>query len=288
MELMEQKKRVVVGDIHGELDGFKQILRNAGLIDRQDNWSGVDCILIQTGDVIDRGPCSREAVELLRKLQKDAAGAKGEVIRLFGNHELMLFQHNFSYVNFNDPESLIVELKEEIARGDVRASYTDGERLYTHAGLRSAIRENLVAEMKSVKPKSKSRKINLFKLSDHINNIFKDCVEKGDLDTHPIFHVEPIRGGNDPVGGIFWCDFSAISPSAEAWMIPQIFGHTPSRKNGLKTAHGLKLIDVDAGMCSYYGGARVYIEITHEGHLLQHSKVLSKWVTTLPGGNEMK
>ena len=106
MQSAEQKRRIVVGDIHGELDGFKEILRNAGLIDSKDNWSGGDCILIQTGDVIDRGPYSREAIDLLRKLQKEAADAKGEVIRLCGNHELMLLQNNFRYVNFNDPASL--------------------------------------------------------------------------------------------------------------------------------------------------------------------------------------
>ena len=281
MQPIVQKRRIVIGDIHGELNGFREILRNAGLIDGNENWNGGDNVLIQTGDVIDRGPYSREVADFLRKLQQEAPGANGEVIRLCGNHELMLLQHNFSYVNFKDPESFIAELKEEIAGGAVRAAYTDGNRLYTHAGLRSAIRETLVVEMKSVTPTTKSKKINLFNLSDHINKIFRDCVEKGELYTHPIFHVEPIRGGVDPVGGIFWCDFSTISPSAEAWMIPQIFGHTPSKKNGLKTSHGLKLIDVDAGMCCYYGGARVYIEITPEGQLLQHSKSLSEWTEEL-------
>jgi hypothetical protein len=280
MQSAEQKRRIVVGDIHGELDGFREILRNAGLIDSKDNWSCDDCILIQTGDVIDRGPHSREVIDLLRKIQKEAVGAKGEVIRLCGNHELMLLQRNFSYVNFTDPESLIVELREEITTGDVQASYSDGERLYSHAGLRSTIRETLTAEMEPIMSKSKRRNFDLHRLSDHINSVFKESIEKNDLDRHPIFHVGPERGGNAPVGGIFWCDFSSISPSVEASMIPQIFGHTPTRQNRVKTARGLKLIDVDAGMCRVFGGARVYLEITPEGYLLQHSKSLSKWATT--------
>jgi len=78
--------------------------------------------------------------------------------------------------------------------------------------------------------------------------------------------------------GIFWCDFSKISPSLEA-RIPQIFGHTPTGINGVKTAHGLKLIDIDSGMCRVYDGTRVYLEITPQGYLLQHSKVDSKWET---------
>ncbi|MCX5815402.1 MAG: metallophosphoesterase [Proteobacteria bacterium] len=276
-----RKRRIVVGDIHGELEGFREILRNAGLIAGKDNWSGGDDILIQTGDAIDRGPYSREAVDLLKKLQKEASAVKGEVVRLCGNHELMLIQHYFYFTNFNDPESLADELKEEILRDDVRASYTDGERLYTHAGLRSAIREILVDELKDEKPKLKTSSIDLFLLSDHINGIFREAVEKDDLKRHPIFHVGRDRGGYDPVGGIFWCDFSSLSPSVEAWEIPQIFGHTPTGKSGVRTAHGLKLIDVDAGMCRVYGGERVYLEISPEGHLLQHRKVLSKWTATL-------
>ena len=273
---------IVVGDIHGELDGLKEILNHAGLIDYHDNWSGYDSMLIQTGDVIDRGPYSLECVELLRKLQTEAISAEGAVVRLCGNHELMLIQGYFDYINFSDPGALAGELKEEIAHGKVLAAYSDGVRLFTHAGLRSAIRNVLVTDIMPDKPVHKND-IDLPQLSDHINNIFRDLVKKDALDRHPIFHVGPERGGADPIGGIFWCDFSKISPSMEAWWIPQIFGHTPTRSNSVKSAHGLKLIDIDAGMCRVYGGARVYLEITEDGHLLQHSKVRSKWKAKMLG-----
>ena len=274
------KRRIVVGDIHGELDGLKEILSHAGLIDNHDNWSGGDAILIQTGDVIDRGPFSRESVYLLRKLQAEAVRSKGKVIRLCGNHELMLFQGDYRYANFGDRNALVSELKEEIGQGNLLASYSDGERLYTHAGLRSAIRRGLVAEMMPENKDPDIDDIGLCQLSDHINNVFCGAVKKNELDHHPLFHVGRERGGADPVGGIFWCDFSTISPSLEAWWIPQIFGHSPTGINGVKTAHGLKLIDVDAGMCRVYDGTRVYLEITQQGHLLQHSKVDSKWEIT--------
>jgi len=277
MGLTERKRRIVVGDIHGALEGFKEIIGDAGLIDGKDNWSGGDNILIQTGDVIDRGPYSMEAFDLLKRLQKEATVAGGEVIRLCGNHELMLLQGDFRYVNFKGLESFVDKLKNEIARGDVRASYTDGDRLYTHAGLRSATREFLVNQMRSEKPKLKTSDIDLFLLSDYINRKFKESVERSSLERNPIFHVDSCRGGIDPVGGIFWCDFEAISPSIEAWKISQIFGHTPTGKNGVKTVQGLKLIDVDAGMCQDYGGKRVWLEITPEGHIYQHSKTRSKW-----------
>lgn len=274
-----QRRRIVVGDIHGELDGFREILWNAGLTDKEDHWSGGDAILIQTGDVIDRGPWSRESVDYLRRLQAEAAGARGQVVRLCGNHELMVLQKNFYYADFEDPGSFAAELKEEILQGRVLAAFTDGKRLYTHAGLRSAIRKILLDEMKSANRDSKAGETDLPLLAAHINGIFRAAVEKEDFE-HPIFQVGYDRGGIDAVGGIFWCDFASISPSAESSIIPQIFGHTPTRKNEVKTAHELRLIDVDAGMCWAFGGARVYLEITPDGRLLQHSKALSKWKTT--------
>jgi len=41
-----------------------------------------------------------------------------------------------------------------------------------------------------------------------------------------------------------------------------VFGHSPARESTLRHAHGLKLINVDAGMFELYGGHRVYLEIT--------------------------
>jgi ribosomal protein S18 acetylase RimI-like enzyme/SAM-dependent methyltransferase len=88
--LTEQVKHrhVVIGDIHGELEGLKQILRDAGLIDIQDNWIGGDTVLVQMGDMIDRGPMGIQATEFLRRLQEQGV----KVVRLMGNHELMFIQ----------------------------------------------------------------------------------------------------------------------------------------------------------------------------------------------------
>lgn len=287
MKLKGLKRRIVVGDVHGQLDSFKGILSNAGLIDEEENWTGRDAVLIQTGDLIDRGPCSLEAVDLLRRLQRQATSSGGKVVRLCGNHELMTLQDDFYYVNFDDPEHFASELKEEIIRGKLCASFTDGERLYTHAGLRSDVRKRIFREIDAERPELAGKKIDLFRLSERINNIFKKSVENDSLNGHSIFWVGPERGGDDPVGGIFWCDFSTFQPSREAWRIPQIFGHTPTRKNAIGTAHGLKLINVDAGMCRVYGGQNVYLEITSEADVVQYSKAgpSKEWRRVLLGKN---
>jgi hypothetical protein len=80
---------VAVGDIHGNYDGFVTILQQAGLVDDETHWIGGDATLVQTGDVFDRGVDIRKILDLLMRLQEEAAAAGGEVIALIGNHEGM-------------------------------------------------------------------------------------------------------------------------------------------------------------------------------------------------------
>jgi hypothetical protein len=96
---------VAVGDIHGAYDRFVAILRAATLIDARDRWIGKKAILVQTGDVVDRGPDSRKAIDLLRKLERDARGAGGRVYALLGNHELSRLVDDWRYVSMGELEA---------------------------------------------------------------------------------------------------------------------------------------------------------------------------------------
>ena len=80
---------VAIGDVHGAADAFTGILTRAGLVDAQRQWTGGQTVLVQTGDVTDRGAGARDALDLLMALEKQAASAGGKVHVLLGNHELM-------------------------------------------------------------------------------------------------------------------------------------------------------------------------------------------------------
>jgi len=96
---MRTTERVVaVGDVHGAYDQFVGILRAAGLLDARARWSGGRAILVQTGDILDRGPDSRKVLDLLRRLERDAARAGGRVHALLGNHELMRMTWDWRFV----------------------------------------------------------------------------------------------------------------------------------------------------------------------------------------------
>jgi hypothetical protein len=96
---------VAVGDVHGAFDQFASILRAAGLIDNRDRWSGGKALLVQTGDVVDRGRDSRKALDLLRRLEGEARRAGGAVHALLGNHELMRLAGDWRYVSEGELEA---------------------------------------------------------------------------------------------------------------------------------------------------------------------------------------
>ena len=80
---------VAIGDIHGEIDGFKSILKAAGLTDATGRWSGGRTQFIQTGDYTDRGTGTRAVMDLLMTLEPQARKAGGRAFALLGNHEVM-------------------------------------------------------------------------------------------------------------------------------------------------------------------------------------------------------
>jgi hypothetical protein len=89
---------IAFGDVHGDFDDLCLILKQAGLIDEGHHWSGSHATLIQTGDLLDRGPKEREALDLMMALEKEAARSTGRVTVLLGNHEMMNLMGDLRYV----------------------------------------------------------------------------------------------------------------------------------------------------------------------------------------------
>lgn len=90
---------VAVGDLHGDRTAWLAIARAAGIIDSKGKWAGGNTIFVQLGDVADRGPDTRQIVEHLMRLQKEATRRGGKVIALVGNHEAMNMTDDLRYVS---------------------------------------------------------------------------------------------------------------------------------------------------------------------------------------------
>lgn len=122
---------VAVGDVHGDCDQLAAVLRSAGLIDVEGTWIGGKAHLVQTGDVLDRGPDSRKALDLLMRLEGEAARAGGAVHALIGNHEAMVLYGDLRYLSKGEIESfrdVDSEKTREAAYQELRALVGDVDR----------------------------------------------------------------------------------------------------------------------------------------------------------------
>src|SRR6266516_727188 len=102
---------VAVGDVHGAYDRYVEILKTAGIIDAGNHWAGGRTHFVQLGDVVDRGDDSRKALDILRRLEREAQAAGGYAHMLLGNHEVARMLGDLrlttagEYAAFTNPDS---------------------------------------------------------------------------------------------------------------------------------------------------------------------------------------
>jgi 2',3'-cyclic-nucleotide 2'-phosphodiesterase (5'-nucleotidase family) len=86
----EKDLRVIaIGDIHGSYNGLLENLFTSNITTSaascQWKHQNFPTLLVQSGDIVDRGSGSLEALECLRSLQDSAAAYNAEVVRMFGS-----------------------------------------------------------------------------------------------------------------------------------------------------------------------------------------------------------
>jgi len=101
MDLKEGQRLVCLGDVHGDLEGLRHLLELSGVVNPTGNgdrlWVGGNTILVQCGDVLDRGSEELACYSLLSRLSHEAKEAGGKVILLYGNHEALNAMGMFQY-----------------------------------------------------------------------------------------------------------------------------------------------------------------------------------------------
>jgi hypothetical protein len=80
---------VAFADVHGAYEELTALLRAAGIVDGDLHWSAGETHAVSLGDLLDRGAGSRRVMDLLMRLQQEAAAAGGALHVLLGNHEAM-------------------------------------------------------------------------------------------------------------------------------------------------------------------------------------------------------
>jgi hypothetical protein len=140
------KRLVAIGDLHGDLAATRSALRAAGAIDEADRWIGGELVVVQTGDVLDRGDDEQAILDLLFRLEGEAKAAGGALIALLGNHELMNAAGDFRYVTpgaMTDFDEVATDRLAALAPGGVYARKLAqlnviaivGDTVFSHAGV---------------------------------------------------------------------------------------------------------------------------------------------------------
>lgn len=81
---------LAVGDIHGDINKAMSCLELASVAEFPNGipvWTGGDAIVVQLGDILDRGDAEIATLMLLRQLGRQAEAEGGAVHILNGNHE---------------------------------------------------------------------------------------------------------------------------------------------------------------------------------------------------------
>jgi hypothetical protein len=232
-----REKVVAMGDIHGaSAENVGQDLRRVGLLARTGRWRNpYNLCFIQTGDVVDRGSQGREVYNLLGKLQSQS---DGRLIRLLGNHEQFHLLSIPEHMRAPELPGFREQLMEDILAGRVILAWTEGDVIYSHAGIdldfypeyRGRTNPDIVTDL-NARLAAAVQEIQAHPevlTGDFARHAFaRDMMAK-----HAIF---------DSKRSILW-----TRDNIENSQFRQVVGHTP-QLDGIQAAPGMRVKYIDAG-----------------------------------------
>jgi hypothetical protein len=113
---------VAFADVHGAHAELVMLLRESGVMDGQDRWVAGKTQVVSLGDLLDRGADSRKVMDLLMRLQQEAAQAGGGLQVVLGNHEAMNLLGDLRYVDAAEMATYM-DLEPAGARDAARAAW---------------------------------------------------------------------------------------------------------------------------------------------------------------------
>ncbi len=240
---------VAVGDLHGDLDASLAVLSMAGLVDAGGHWSGGEAVLVQTGDVTDRGPDSRGVIELLERLEAEAAAAGGRVVAMLGNHEVMNLLGDWRYVS---PEDVAGFGSVEARRAAFAPDGPLGARLLASPMVLAL--DRVVYAHGGVSP-------DYARLGVEALNTLLPRVVAGSLSPAALGDASPVwyRGYAQQPEHVACKELESalIELAAERMIV----GHTTRRDGRVLSRCGGRLLVIDTGISAAYGGHLAAVEL---------------------------
>ena len=96
---------IAIGDLHADISSAKKAFELAKITDADGKWIISDVIVVQTGDITDRGPDGLAILEWIRSLEQAAPKHNSQFYSLIGNHEAMNLIGDWRYVSPLDLQS---------------------------------------------------------------------------------------------------------------------------------------------------------------------------------------
>lgn len=263
---------IAIGDVHGDLAATKRALALGGLMNEAGRWTGGKSVLVQTGDLLDRGDDEQAIVDLLERLEGEAERDGGAVYVLNGNHELMNAALDFRYVtsggfrDFEDAPHLNLDDRRlarlpEPQRARAAAFLPGGAyaRKLAHHPVVLIVGETVFAHggvlpSYAADPERMNREVRAWLLGES---------ESG---------ANVLRADDGPV----WSrHFGEPEPSAEDCAllretlnrlksVRMVVGHTVQQR-GINAACDGRVYRIDVGLAAHYGGRTQVLEITPRG-----------------------
>jgi hypothetical protein len=246
---------VALGDVHGGYDRLAALLARGGLLRAQPGgpekqaWTGGRRMLVCTGDLINKGSQSIEALELMMSLQKQAAAGGGEVIVTFGNHEAEFLA--------NPNKKKQTEFRDELsARGIEATEVIEGDDAYGEWILNLPIAAKVNGWFFAHAGNTGGATL------DEIAKSFRDVVGRGDWRS-------PFLIGDDSLleSEKWWEHGKALAADLQAVDAAHIvFGHDPGaahEKGTIDVRHHGEVFIIDVGMSpaiDYSQGALLLID----------------------------
>ena len=279
-------KRVgVVGDVHGELEALKEILRALGFIDSLGHWSARDGTLVFTGDV-GHGRHLQDVFDFIHCLAAQAHRLGGRIVWTLGNHDLYVDREGGQ----GGEESLGYRLWPTIREAalhperhpglTVQAAFFEHDKLFVHAGVLPNILELAMRERGGRDGET---------VASYVNDVLRETLVDRERITardlpHEIFHIGtshtreprmPGEVGYEPAG-VFTPDLREVDHYRyHADLLPQVVGHTASRRGEVRYSPGSWVrrdyIAIDVGR--QHGTGNGGLLLTDFG-----------WVAVTPGG----
>lgn len=277
------EKIIAFGDIHGDLNAFKNCLRKANLINIQDRWIGGTTHVVQVGDILDRKPRGEDnsdedsefiIISFILKLQIESFLNGGGYHPVIGNHELMNIMGIFDYVSHMGMRHFKTfnERKEYFRQGGDFCKYLAcgwnpiikiNNCLFCHGGLSRTISNKY--SIKEINEMMRSRLYsNKFSLLDfNFQNLFigeKSILWNRDYSNNEEENPRILQDVKHVLNK-YGCKY-------------MIIGHTPYTE-GVKIKYNGHVICIDTAMSDAFGKKRAKMERIHFIEVIKN-KVLIK------------